>query len=847
MPDRSEKLAHLFPEGVTSERPFTAPPSPRTKPAVPPYPVRADPVAHVRGLVRELQTVAGDITQLTADRQAALVDDCAGVFVDVTFVPNEAFPLKSLTDERKRDPRAHIELVTVTDLEPNLAQATLFIPDGQLQVLEKKIQAFAPTDPAKKPSGKALVSSLESIRRSVARSFWTDPTAPFPDGPGEIWWEVWLRRGIDAARFRRHATILGLHVSTRELRFPDRLVLLVRASVENMTRSAELLDSIAELRRAPPLDLEFLPLDSSDEHEIASDLARRALRAPDGAMAVCVLDTGVDFDHPLLRAALPRSDVFTCFGEDVRDRFGKGDWHGTGSAGLALYGDRLADALMSRERWQHTHHLESVKYIPSTGQNDPDLYGEVTKEAVARAEIANPERPRVIVTTVTADQRTRGEPTSWSSAIDQLASGYDDEQRVRRLIVLSAGNVMPDSDYAHPDRNHLEVVEDPGQAWNAITVGAHTERVLIEEPDYASYEPIAPVGHLSPSSRTTISWIGASRLAPPPFKPDFVCEGGNWARETPASAPVPVDSLTPLSTRRRDGLGSRILGRFGATSGAAAIGANLAAQLHGEYPTLWPETLRAILVHSCRYTPAMNACFASLPKRRRFERLLRSFGFGVPDIERAKYSARNELTLVIEREIQPYRIDAEDKKGKSNEMHLHQLPWPQDLLEGLGALPVRLRVTLSYFVEPNPGKRGVSGDAQTIVVDPARYPSYGLRFEVTTAGESADDLIRRVNAADREEHEIVDESSDLDEWDLGRLRKRGSIHSDVWRGSAADLADKHSIAVVPINGWWRFRHKDPKICERKARYALVVSIETDAEEVDVYTPVKTAIETEVTR
>ena len=835
MPDRSEKLGHLFPQGITTERPFTAPQSPRSRPLVPPYPPRADPAAHVRGLVRELQSVAGDVTRLTADRQAAFLDDCTGVFVDVKFVPNAAFPLKSLTDERPRDQRAHIELVTVTELEPGLAQATLFVPEGQLRVLERKIQAFAPTDPAKASGSKALVSSLESIRRSVARSFWTDPTTSFPAGAGEFWWEVWLRRGIDPTRFRRHATILELHVSARELHFPDRTVLLVRATIENMTRSAELLDSIAELRTAPPLDLEFLPLDARDEREVASDLAQRAVRARDTAMAVCVLDTGVDFDHPLLRAALPREDVFTCFGEDVRDRFGNGDWHGTGAAGLALYGERLAEALVSREAWQHTHHLESVKYIPSTGQNDPDLYGEVTKEAVARAETANPDRPRVIVKTITAAHVSRGEPTSWSSAIDQLASGYDEEDRVRRLIVLSAGNVVPDNDYAHPDRNHLEVIEDPGQAWNALTVGAYTERTLIEEHEYARYQPVAPAGDLSPSSRTSMAWIGANRMAPPPFKPDFVCEGGIWARETPVSAPVVLDSLTPLSTRRRDGLASRLLARFGATSGAAAFGANLAAQVHEQYPGLWPETFRALLAHSCRYTPAMTARFPGLPKRQRVERLLRSFGYGVPDLERAKYSARNELTLVVEREIQPFRI--EDGKGKSNEMHLHRLPWPSDVLEQLGELSVRMRVTLSYFVEPNPGKRGVGGDAKFVVVEPARYPSYGLRFEVTTAGESPETLIRRVNGADREEDETVDERSDLDEWDLGRLRKRGSLQSDVWRGSAADLADKHGIAICPVNGWWRFRHRDPDICERKARYALIVSIETDAEEVDVYTPV----------
>jgi len=88
MPDRSEKLNHLFPNEITTERPFTAPQSPRANPAVPRYPTRADPAAHARGLIRELQTAAGDVTRLTADRQAALLDDCAGVFVDVKFIPN---------------------------------------------------------------------------------------------------------------------------------------------------------------------------------------------------------------------------------------------------------------------------------------------------------------------------------------------------------------------------------------------------------------------------------------------------------------------------------------------------------------------------------------------------------------------------------------------------------------------------------------------------------------------------------------------------------------------------------------------------------------------------------------
>lgn len=830
MSDRGERLPHLFLKEGTSRRPFTTPQTPRAA-GQPKFPPRPDPATHARLLLSELLAIKNSAGQTTAERAAAAVGDCAGTFVDVKFVPNEDFRLSSLADER-----AQIELVAVTDLSPTLAQATLFVPDGQLKILERKINAFAPADPTKSPTNIPLVSSIESIRRSVAESFWTDPSKAFPTAAGDHWWEVWLRRGTDSRRFRRHATILGIRASVRELRFPDRTVLLVRASVKDMVRSAELLDSIAELRAAPPVDLEFVGVDADIETAVANDLATRIHRAPPEAPAVCLLDTGADFDHPLLRAALAREDAQTCFGEDVRDSFGSGDWHGTGTAGLALFGLELADALLGTTAWAHSHHLESLKYIPSAGQNEPDLYGELTKEAVARAEIVNPTRGRVILNTITADPVVAGEPTSWSAAIDQLCSGSDDEESVRRLVILAAGNVVPHTGYTHPDTNHVETVEDPAQAWNAIAVGASTDRIEIRDGGYATYTSVAAAGHLSPTSRTSIAWSGANRMAPPPFKPDLVYEGGNWAQERSGATPVALDDLTPLTTRRRGGASAKLLGRFGATSGAAALTANLAARLQTEYPQLWPETIRALLIHSCRYTPAMEACFTEFPRRRRAELLLRCFGHGVPNLDRARYSARNHLALVIERGIQPFRIDAETKKGKTNEMHLHRLPWPGDLLEDMGPLQTRLRVTLSYFVEPNPGKRGVSGSARTIIVDPARYPSYGLRFDVTTAGETPEALVARVYAAERGD-ENMSGGGDLEEWERGRLRTRGSLHSDVWHGSAVSLADKHALAVFPVNGWWRFHPKDPGICERKARYALVVSIETDEEDVDVYTPV----------
>ena len=53
------------------------------------------------------------------------------------------------------------------------------------------------------------------------------------------------------------------------------------------------------------------------------------------------------------------------------------------------------------------------------------------------------------------------------------------------------------------------------------------------------------------------------------------------------------------------------------------------------------------------------------------------------------------------------------------------MPWPLDELEQLGETQVEMRVTLSYFIEPNPSSRGFRSRY--------RYESHGLRFECKAA------------------------------------------------------------------------------------------------------------------
>ena len=251
----------------------------------------------------------------------------------------------------------------------------------------------------------------------------------------------------------------------------------------------------------------------------------------------------------------------------------------------------------------------------------------------------------------------------------------------------------------------------------------------------------------------------------------------------------------------------------------------LATSILAEYPDLWPETVRALVVHSARWTPAMKVQFDVDPRRRPRDGMRRRYGMGVPDLLRATRSASDALTLVAEDVIHPF-----DGQRRMREMHLHDLPWPVEALEELGATNVQLRVTLSYFIEPNPGSRGW--------VRRYGYPSHGLRFEVRRVNESNTDFRQRINQLARaeEEHRTV-HASDSPEWYFGPdYRASGSIHSDIWSGTAADLAQRGAIAIFPVTGWWKDRPSRDH-SERGARYSLVVSIDTPDVDVDIWTPV----------
>ena len=62
------------------------------------------------------------------------------------------------------------------------------------------------------------------------------------------------------------------------------------------------------------------------------------------------------------------------------------------------------------------------------------------------------------------------------------------------------------------------------------------------------------------------------------------------------------------------------------------------------------------------------------------------------------------------------------------------------------------------------------------------------------------------------------------------------MHSDHLQGFAADLAERGVVGIYLVSGWWKDQPTRDRGA-RGARYALIVSIETDATDVDIWTPV----------
>lgn len=765
-------------------------------------------VAHARTLLANVTAVEQELERLR--REVSRPAEAEGHLVTAEALADTDLAAESLGDQRT-------ETIVVAETAD---RAILHLHHDDLTPLKRKIGDYG--NPQKttmlgRPRNEALVAPLEVLRIATLTDLSDGIYSQANVEADEIYWvELWARGGRlenDSLRARVREEILWV---ARQYKVPEDRIRTFRATERDVyllplpgRALHELPTRVPDVYRIAPAAPALRDLVVFDRE--AEFVQPDEVRAPSrGASAVVVFDTGVAPEHPLLAPALVSAGHSVVVGDPSPvDSHG----HGTEMAGLAAYRD-LGSQLLARGPIQPRAWLQNVRLIAHDQQNDDDrdFWPERTEEAVRAAESEEPRR-RVFNLCLSAENPDPGARTSWSVGLDLLAHN----DGAGRLFCVAIGNVYPLAQRdAYPNLNLASPIDDPAQALNVITVGAITDRVSIPAEDvYGDLVALAEEGEISPYSRCGV--VGASAIKPP-IKPEIVFEGGNCAPDGQLPN-TGIDSLSILTTHRAHAEG-RALTFAWATSAACAAASGLVAEVWGANPALKPWTIRALTVHSARWTPALLGQFHD---RRD---LIAAVGYGTPNVYSASFSGRSRPTLIVEGELRPGVSDAEGHRIR--EHHLVGLPLPTEELLALGEHEVELSVTLSYFAEPNESSR-------------ANYAGANLRWDIQRQGELEEAFRQRINRLARGDD--YSEQGVPYPWEIGpELRGRGSVQSDRCRLTAAALAGGRLLAVSPSLGWWEGRRDR---AEAAVRYGLAITIDAGSAPIDLYALIEAQIEVEL--
>lgn len=773
------------------------------------YPNRQDKLSHIQRLQHKFNEVINDNEVKSFEERETL-------YLQITGEPGARLKYDSLENRIIESKVLKIREIPIENIDGEIIkveQAVLSLPKKNSSKFLKKLEEYEATlEEEGKPKNNDLVRSISNIEKVIVESFWTGEIEWMPEDSKKKWCEVWIDSVDDNSikEFEELVKALNIQMKEEQIIFEERTVFIAKVSKNDLSNLVKQSDHIAEFRKSVEVKPFFIELDVEDQQKFAKELLSR-IELEDKNVYVSLLDTGINSGHPLLEQICSDEDIHSYF--DNYDGFDvKG--HGTNMSGVIVYG-YLEKLLESLERIVIPHRIESVKVLPDSGENDEELYGAIVQESVSDLTIENPDRIRVYCMAITANDYslTDGRPSSWSGALDELISGRFDEDR--KVFFVAGGNIDgPFDKDKYPELNIETGISEPAQSWNAITVGAYVNTEDKEK------ENIATFGQLSPFSRTSRKWDN-NRW---PIKPEIVFDGGTAVLSEDKA--FQDDTTSILTTHHK--VTNRLFDTIWATSAATAFATNMAAKIRSVYPESWPETIRGLMVHSAEWTPEMKSQFLKTNNKSDFTKLLRTCGYGVPDYDRAITTNQSRVAMIIEDEIQPFDGD------ETKEMHLHKIPWPTDLLlsDELEDVKLKMKITLSYFIEPSPGEIGWR--------DKFLYQSHGLRFALNGNADK-DDFAKKINRSARNTKEDTGESSGI-KWTLGKNNQiMGSIHSDIWEDFASQMATQRYVAIYPVNGWWRKR-KHLGFSKKKAKYSLILTVESEKENVDLLTPILNEIE-----
>lgn len=594
----AENYKHIFISGNVKPEKYKASPKQGKQPRIP----ERDRAAHSEKLLQQFDNIWNQKKDLEQSRTAEKIATREGTYLSFTSEADHDLITKSLENIKKGIRLLNVKEEKI-DGDHTQVKATVYIPNGMEGFFISKIAKYeAENSNTGKPKNAPLVNSINDVSIALLDGLWTDKLQLIPTENSK-WCEAWLNVNTkdkqeeeQIALFLKTLETIGIEFKHNTIIFPERAVLLINANRSQLIELMLQSDLLAEFRSGQEPAGFWVNESAIEQQAWVDDLLKR-IEQIESNIKVCVLDSGVNNGHQLLQPLIDNANTLTVDTAWGTNDHETGSGHGTLMAGIAGYG-KMEEILVSTSNIPITHRICSVKILPPSTQEATakELWGDVTAQGIARAEIQNPEMFLIYCMSVTSMQDAeQGRPSSWSGAIDNLAYGDGENQR---LIIISAGNIREEEAWRnYPESNYVTTIENPAQSWNSVVTGAYTEKTQVNDDSFKDYSLVAKQGELSPYSSTSLVWEKKW-----PIKPDIVFEGGNLLKAPDASITTHED-LELLSTSKRFNI--KPFNTINATSAAAAQASWFAAKIAFEYPNAWAETVRALMVHSAFWNNAM--------------------------------------------------------------------------------------------------------------------------------------------------------------------------------------------------------------------------------------------------
>ena len=573
-----------------------------------------------------------------------------------------------------------------------------------------------------------------------------------------------------------------------------------------------------------------LPDDVSDDLSAQTQLEEIersfALEPPDpNAPKVCVIDSGIQEQHPLLQSAIAANDSRSWVPKETEltADFVKNGGHGTRVAGAVLYpnlvptsGEKQAVCWLQNARvLDRDCRLSKSLFPPALISNIVKFYQGERGTRIFNHSIAGstPCRTQYM--------------SAWAAEIDNLSWEYD------ILFIVAAGNLPIDGSLGnsrlsvrdrlqqgklHPDYLLSDScrVPNPAQSFQALTVGSVSVQTFRD----LSRKSIAQQDYPSSFSCTGLGMWDSIKPEVVEYGGDLVSDGG-----TPPSLTYPPEVCPDLvrSTLNGGPMSARdCIGTSYAAPKVAHIAACLAAELPNESCLLY----RALIVQSARFPSWVETTNFDLYSA------IRLLGYGIPNLDRALGNSNNRITLIARGE----------RQIAARQAQIYEVSLPDGLRSPGEDLDIRIEVTLSYKAQPRRTRRARR-----------KYLSTWLDWECSDKGEDPARFLERVLKNYDAPPESQKKGKDIFNWVLNKRknwgqadnvsRQEGTLQKDWAIVKSYDLRESFCIAVVGHEGW----NNDPSAT---VPYALVVSFEAVDTNIPIYTSIATVqvptqVETEI--